>query len=171
MHKIYSGIIKIFNRKIKLKNTSELANSIGFMPQQISLVPELTIKETFEYFANLHSMKQKEFKRQMLMISDLLQLLSLNEFIGNLSGGEQRRVSLAVTIIHNPKLLILDEPTVGLDFELRDKIWNYFREQTKSNDLTVLISTHCMNEIAKCHRCGFMKNGKLIIEEEPKNIL
>ncbi|KAG5670619.1 hypothetical protein PVAND_000868 [Polypedilum vanderplanki] len=170
MYKVDSGIIKMFDQKIELKKTSELLNFIGFIPQEISLVPQLTIKETFEYFANLHSMNQKKFNMRILMISDLLELPALNEFIGNLSGGQQRRISLAVSFIHDPKVLILDEPTVGLDFELRNKIWNFFYKQTSKNGLSVLITTHCMNEVAKSHRCGFMMNGKIIIEDKPSLI-
>ncbi|KAG5671144.1 hypothetical protein PVAND_001357 [Polypedilum vanderplanki] len=171
MYEIDSGEIEIFNQQIEFKQISKLSNIIGFMPQQTSLVDNLTIMETLQYFANLQLMDQKNFIERFKIISDLLELPAKNSFIKKLSGGEQRRVSLAVTIIHNPQLLILDEPTVGLDFKLRNKIWNYFEKQTTENKLTILVTTHCMNEVKKSHRCGFMRDGILIEDDKPLKIM
>ncbi|KAG5673205.1 hypothetical protein PVAND_003272 [Polypedilum vanderplanki] len=171
MYKIDSGKIEIFNQNVEFKKTSKLANSIGFMSQQISFVSQLTIQETLEYFGNLHFITRKALKERILSISELLELPSLKTFVGNLSNSEKRRVSFAATIIHIPKLLILDEPTVGLDLEFGNKIWNFFNEQTSKNNLTILITTHCMNEVAKADCCGFMMNGKLIVEEKPNILL
>jgi ABC-type multidrug transport system ATPase subunit len=146
-------------------------SSIGFMPQENSLVAELTIGETLRYFARLHEMDRETFEDRHEMIRKLLELPDDDSQICDLSGGEQRRVSLAATIIHDPKLLILDEPTVGLDFVLREKIWRYLVEKTETDGVTAIITTHYIGEAAKANRCGFMRNGVLIAEDDPRVIL
>jgi ABC-type multidrug transport system ATPase subunit len=168
MYKIDGGEIKIFNKKVEASNFQHV---IGYMPQKTSLVPELTILEMLHYFANMQLMKRAAFEDRFAMISELLELPAGNSMIRNLSGGEQRRLSLAVAIIHDPLLLILDKPTVGLDFELCDKIWKFLHRQSSEKGLTVLITTHYLSAAAKAHRCGFMRNGVLIAEDEPLRIL
>lgn len=173
MKPIQSGEIRLFNHKISETLPTSLSNIVGYMPQQISLVAELTIRETLQYFANLYLMSQKTFDERFKMIVDLLDLpqKSKNLQVKNLSGGQQRRVSLAVAIIHNPKLVILDEPTVGLDFLLREKIWDFLIEMTRDHKLTVIITTHYISEAVRSHRCGFMRKGVLIAENSPQHIL
>lgn len=161
-----SGEMKIFNKK-----STEILKLIGFMPQQNSLVADLTIMETLQYFARLYEMENDIFYERFNMIRKLLELPQSDILIKNLSGGQQRRISLAATIIHNPKLLILDEPTVGLDFLLREKIWNFLIEKTENEGLTTIITTHYISEAANAHRCGFMRKGILIAEDEPRKIL
>jgi ABC-2 type transport system ATP-binding protein len=82
----------------------------------------------------------------------------------------KHRVSLVCTLIHEPRILFLDEPTVGVDPELRVSFWNYFH-QLKLMDITILITTHYMDEAQRCDRVGFMKNGELIAEGQPNAIL
>ena len=82
----------------------------------------------------------------------------------------KHRVSLACTLIHEPKVLFLDEPTVGVDPELRVSFWEYFKS-LKENGITILITTHYMDEARHCDRIGFMKSGRLIAEGEPSEIL
>ncbi|KAG5669003.1 hypothetical protein PVAND_016906 [Polypedilum vanderplanki] len=166
VQKPQSGELKVFNRK-----STEVSKLIGFMPQHNSLVAELTIIETLQYFSRLYEMDNDTFYERFNMIRRLLELPQSNLKIQNLSGGQQRRVSLAATIIHNPKLLILDEPTVGLDFLLREKIWNFLIEKTENEGLTTIITTHYISEAANAHRCGFMRKGILISEDEPRKIL
>ena len=86
-----------------------------------------------------------------------------DELVGNLSGGMKHRVSLACALIHEPPLLLLDEPTVGVDPELRVSFWDYFND-IKSQGRTIVITTHYMDEASRCDRIGFMRNGRLIAE-------
>lgn len=104
-------------------------------------------------------------------LSRLFELPPDDQRIENCSGGQQRRISFCVTIIHNPELLILDEPTVGLDPLLREKIWSFLAHETKTRNLTIIMSTHYIEEARQADRCGLMRNGVLAIEDSPKNIL
>ena len=90
--------------------------------------------------------------------------------MGNLSGGMKQRVSLACAMIHRPPLLLLDEPTVGVDPELRVSFWEYFG-RVKSDDRTIVITTHYMDEARRCDRIGFMHNGQLYAEGRPDEVL
>lgn len=170
MEKFQSGEIKIFKQAVEFEKISKFSQLIGFMPQQSCVPLNMTIFEVLQFFSNLHMMNQKSFQQRFEMILDLLGLPSPDTVIGKLSDGGKRRVSLAIAIIHDPKLLLLDEPTVGVDIFLRDKIWTFLQEQTKSNNLTVLVTTHCLNEAEKADRCGFLYNGVLVVEDSPIKI-
>lgn len=116
--------------------------NIGFMPQEYALVNEFTIREVTYFFGRLYGMTEKEIKERFKVLSTLLELPEQLKLVGDCSGGEKRRISFAVSMLHQPELLILDEPTVGLDSLLREKIWNYLKEQTLENQVTVIITTH-----------------------------
>ncbi|KAL7036913.1 hypothetical protein ACKWTF_008992 [Chironomus riparius] len=142
------------------------------MPQETSLPTTMSIKETLYFFANISQMDMTKFKERYEMLMKLLELESTDALIEDLSGGEKRRVSFAVALIHNPQLIILDEPTVGLDVVIVQKIWNFLRDSIKLNEnFTVLMSTHYPHEAEKADICGFMRNGKLLIADSPENIL
>jgi ABC-type multidrug transport system ATPase subunit len=91
--------------------------------------------------------------------------------VKNLSGGQQRRMSLAAAMIHDPELLILDEPTVGVDPVLRQVIWDYLVEITKFGRSTVIITTHYIDETRQAHTIGLMRGGKFLAEESPSDLL
>jgi ABC-type proline/glycine betaine transport system ATPase subunit len=91
--------------------------------------------------------------------------------IKNCSGGQQRRISLAVTLIHDPELLILDEPTVGLDSLLRERIWNHFTKLTNVKNVTILMSTHYIEEAKQSHQVGLLRKGRLLAEDSPRKIM
>lgn len=171
MQKIDKGEIKISNQKVEYQNISKLTKVIGFMPQQISLASQLSINETFNYFACLQLIDEKTFKERSEMLFELLWLPSKDSLIGKLSNGQQRRVSFAVAVLHDPKLLILDEPTVGIDFELRERIWNFLHQQSSEKILTILFTTQYLSETARAHYCGFLRNGNLIVENSHDKIL
>jgi ABC-2 type transport system ATP-binding protein len=160
-----SGTIKVLNDSIK-----NVIQKVGFMPQEIALVAELSIFETLNYFRNIYGMNSDEFYDRYQMIKKLLELPSDDRRIENLSGGQRRRVSLFVAIIHNPQLLILDEPTVGVDSILRDRIWKFLIDTTK-NGVSVIITTHYISEAAQANCCGFMRNGKIMIEDNPQKVM
>ncbi|KAL7037052.1 hypothetical protein ACKWTF_009053 [Chironomus riparius] len=170
MNQLDDGTIKILGHEVSVDKPSKFPQLIGYMPQQTSLVPELTVNETLSYFGNIYQMNQVLLKQQAKFICDLLELNDVNKQVNQLSGGEKRRVSFAAALIHNPKIVILDEPTVGLDSILREKIWTFLIDSTKSSNMSVIITTHYIAEAEKSNCCGLMKNGKLIIEDSPQNI-
>jgi len=170
MKQLDGGTIKVLGEEISYENSSKFPHLIGYMPQETALISELTIKETLSFFGNIFQMDQTLLKQRLIMICDLLELRRLNNRIQNLSGGEKRRVSFAAALIHDPQILILDEPTVGLDSLLREKIWNFLIESTRSSNKTVIITTHYIAEAEKSDCCGLMKHGVLLMEDKPQNI-
>jgi ABC-2 type transport system ATP-binding protein len=149
----------------------DIAAYIGYMPQETALYEGLSVKQNMEFYGEIFGLKKVRIKER---IDDLLKFIDLErwkeELVGNLSGGMKHRVSLACTLIHEPKVLFLDEPTVGVDPELRVSFWDYFN-RLKENGITILITTHYMDEAKHCDRIGFMKSGRLIAEGEPDEIL
>ncbi len=144
---------------------------VGYMPQETALYVGLTVHQNLEFFGKLFGLdKAKILKRE----AELLKFIDLekwrDELVANLSGGMKHRVSLACTLIHEPEILFLDEPTVGEDPELRVSFWQYFKD-LKDRGTTMLITTHYMDEASHCDRVGFMRTGKLIAEGEPKAVL
>lgn len=105
---------------------------VGYMPQTISLIPEFNIEESLQYFGRIYHMDSATIKEQINNLVELLNLPDLTRLIRKLSGGQKRLVSLAVTLLHKPPLVILDEPTVGVDSVLRYRIWNHLENICKN---------------------------------------
>lgn len=124
---------------------------VGYMPQEIALYAEFTIKETMMYFGWIFGMKTEDILDRLQFLLNFLDLPSQNRLVKNLSGGQQRRVSFAVALMHDPELLILDEPTVGVDPLLRQSIWNHLVQITKTGQKTVIITTHYIEEARQAH--------------------
>ena len=146
-------------------------SQIGYMTQHKALYPDLTLQENMEFYAGLYGIVgQKREER----ITELLEMVALSEhrrrLAGALSGGMYQRLSLACTLIHQPKLLLLDEPTVGVDPRLRQTFWQYFERLTQEGK-TVLITTHLMDEAEKCQMVGYMRAGRMAAEGTPEEIL
>lgn len=144
---------------------------IGFMPQEIALIKEFTIREIVYFFGTIWGMTSDKIGERLQVISQLLDLPNADKLIRDCSGGQQRRVSFALTLVHEPELLILDEPTVGLDPVLRVKIWDYLVDITRRKNVTVLLSTHYIEEARQSTHVGFMRNGSLLTEDTPQNLL
>jgi ABC-type multidrug transport system ATPase subunit len=161
------GEMKIFNQNSKCVHKSR----IGFMPQGTSLNERLKIKETIWFFGTIFGLDEIQIKSKFEFLSLLLDLPDGDKLIKNCSGGEQRRISLAVTLVHGPELLILDEPTVGLDPVLRGSIWSYLFDIARNENKTILLSTHYIEEAMNSHRVGLMRNGFLIDADSPKNLM
>ncbi|KAL1396672.1 hypothetical protein pipiens_010361 [Culex pipiens pipiens] len=144
---------------------------IGYMPQEIALYGEFSIRETLIYFGWICGMSIAQVDERVEFLVKLLQLPNASRFIKNLSGGQQRRVSLASALLHQPELLILDEPTVGVDPVLRQSIWDHLVEIVKDNKTTVIVTTHYIDETRQAHMIGLMRGGKFLAEESPADLL
>ncbi|KPJ19597.1 ABC transporter G family member 20 [Papilio machaon] len=143
---------------------------VGYMPQDIALVAEFSVRDAVFYFGRIYGMSMKKLVERFDFLTNLLDLPSGGRLIKSLSGGQQRRVSLAAALVHEPELLILDEPTVGLDPVLRERIWDFLAELARGGT-TVIITTHYIDETKQAHKIGLLRDGQLLAEDSPSEIL
>ncbi len=127
-----SGSIRVFGRGQRDKNYDIPASVVGYMPQEIALFDEFTIEEILIFYGSIHKVAKNEIYQRIEHLIQTLKLPKKESKISELSGGQQRLVSLAVTLIHRPPILILDEPTVGVDPLLRSEIWIYLDKICKN---------------------------------------
>lgn len=144
---------------------------IGYMPQETALSEKLKIREMLWFFGKLFELNKVQISKRFEYLSTLLNLPDGGKLIEACRGGEKRRISFAASTFHDPELLILDEPTVGLDPLLRDNIWQYLIEITKTQNKTVLLSTHYIDEAKNSTKIGLMRNGQLIAEDSPHTLI
>jgi ABC-2 type transport system ATP-binding protein len=144
---------------------------IGYMPQETAIYLDLTVHENLALFGEIYGMDKAEIEREEQRLLRFVDLENWRDStIANLSGGMKHRVSLACSIIHGPELLFLDEPTVGVDPELRASFWEYFGALSEKG-VTVVITTHYMDEAHRCSKIGLMRLGSLIAEGTPDEII
>jgi len=148
----------------------EVKQRIGYMPQSYGLYDDLTVEENLNFFGSIYRVPSDERRKRA---DEILQLVRLQEFrkqfSGQLSGGMKRRLSLAVSLIHNPELLILDEPTAGIDPPLRRVFWEYFRHLNQLG-VTFFINTHYMDEAELCDRLALINYGRLVAVGTPTEL-
>jgi len=153
-----------------ISNVSRVYPRIGYMTQHKALYPDLTLRENMEFYAGLYGIEGEQMAER---ISELLDMVDLAEhadrITGALSGGMYQRLSLACTLIHEPDLLLLDEPTVGVDPVLREAFWRFFDGLTEKGK-TILITTHLMDEAEKCKIVGYMRAGRMLAEGSPEDL-
>jgi ABC-2 type transport system ATP-binding protein len=153
-----TGAIRLLGEAVPNKPT---LSKVGYMTQASALYEELTVSENVAFFAEMCGSFEPAW------IDEAIALVDLREREGNLvrtlSGGMRQRTSLACSIAHRPRLLLLDEPTVGVDPQLRATFWSYFRGLADSG-VTLIVSSHVMDEAERCDRLGFMRQGKLLAE-------
>lgn len=141
---------------------------IGYMPQERAIYDDLTVRENVGFFASLYGVDASEPVEQALSFVDLCDRAEAR--IGELSGGMVRRASLACALVHDPEILFLDEPTVGLDPELRASMWDGFRERRDDGAL-VVVSTHYLGEVSRCDRVLFLREGSVLALDSPQGFL
>lgn len=143
---------------------------IGYLPQQFMLYPNLTVWENLNFMASLYGMGYFRRRRRLNSLLELVELGTVRNRLGNqLSGGMQRRLSLACALVHNPALIFADEPTAGIDPVLRGKFWEYFRD-LRNEGRTLFVTTQYVGEAAYCDLVGVMSNGRLIHVDTPQGL-
>ncbi|KAL3270272.1 hypothetical protein HHI36_009325 [Cryptolaemus montrouzieri] len=144
---------------------------VGYMPQEVALCDEFTVKDAVFFFGKVAGMSASTIQSRFEELKQLLDLPPENRFVKNCSGGQQRRISFASALIHKPELLILDEPTAGVDPLLRESIWGFLIELTQTDKTTVIITTHYIEETRKADMIGLMRGGQLLAEAPPNTLL
>ena len=153
-----------------VKNPSLVKKRVGYMPQFFSLYADLTVYENLDFLGRIYGLPREARKKR---IKELLKIAELSRFkdtiAGNLSGGLKRRLGLAATLIHDPNLIILDEPTAGVDPPLRRAFWKLFLDLKKEGK-TILVTTHYMDEAENADRIGLISAGQLRAVGTPREI-
>ncbi|MEH0576666.1 ABC transporter ATP-binding protein [Streptomyces sp. B21-108] len=148
-----------------------LRTRIGYVTQAPSVYDDLTIRQNLDYFAAIldpgRGAADRRHKNVTRAIADVDLTTHAHALAGNLSGGQRSRVSLAVALLGTPELLVLDEPTVGLDPVLRRDLWNLFHDIAATRGATLLISSHVMDEAERCHRLLLMREGEILADAAP----
>ncbi len=155
-----------------IEQPSEVRKSIGIVPQESVLESELTARENLRFHAELYKMPKKEIEER---INECLKLVGLekraNDKVANFSGGMRRRLEIVRAFLHRPKILIMDEPTIGLDPQTRRRIWEYITNLNKEEGITIFLTTHYLEEADfLCHRVGIIDFGKLLACDTPSNL-
>ena len=163
------GEIKVGGYDI-LKNPKQAKKQIGYMPEGVPLYNDLTVKEFINYIADLKQVTKKEKKDKVKKVIEQTDLQDVqNKLIKNLSRGYKQRVSLSGALVGDPEILILDEPTVGLDPKQITEIRNLIKKLGKAH--TIILSSHILSEISQiCNKVIIINSGKIIAEDTPKNL-
>jgi ABC-2 type transport system ATP-binding protein len=159
-----SGIIHLLD--VQMPKLS-MMSQIGYMSQSDALYMELSAQVNLEFFAALFGLNGVVRKQRIQEVMELVNLLPfLKKPVSSYSGGMKRRLSLAIALLHKPKVLILDEPTVGIDPVLRKSLWDELTRLSQQGT-TIIVTTHVMDEADKCHRLGMIRDGRLIAVGSP----
>ncbi len=173
--KLIAGIDEATSGQVELLGTRmpqlRMMQRIGYMAQSDALYTDLTALENLAFFGALFGLQGKRLKQRIEETMTLVGLTdALKRPVGAYSGGMKRRLSLAIALLHEPEVLLLDEPTVGIDPVLRKSIWEQFVKLSRSG-MTILVTTHVMDEAEKCDRLGMIRDGSLIAAGTPTDLL
>ena len=152
-----------------ISQSAEIKREVGYMTQRFSLWEDLTIRENLEFIARMYGMPDR--KRAVTQALEGLNLQNRqDQLAGTLSGGWKQRLALAACILHRPQLLLLDEPTAGVDPQARRDFWEEIHALA-ANGISVLVSTHYMDEAERCHRLAYIAYGRLLATGTPDEVL
>lgn len=148
-----------------------MLHNIGFMPQNDGLYDDLSAEANLAFFGSIYQLGKAKLQQR---ITDVLTLVDLTadrkKLVRHFSGGMKKRLSLAIAILHQPDVLFLDEPTVGIDPILRRQIWDQF-QAIRANGTTIIVTTHVMDEVLECDRAALIYNGRLIAYDTVPRLL
>ena len=157
-----SGTVTVLGRRLP---NLDVRRAVGYMTQQAALYPGLSVEENVRFFAAIYGVDSG--------VKDALEFVDLyarrGSVVSTLSGGMRQRCSLACAVVHRPQLLLLDEPTVGVDPQLRVELWEQFRRMA-ADGTTIIVSSHVMDEAERCQRLGLIQYGRLLAEGSPSEV-
>lgn len=154
-----------------LDNPGNVRKSIGLVFQESTLDENLTAYENLKYHANFYGIKKQKAKKRINEVLEMVQLTERKKsIVENFSGGMKRRLEIARGLLHYPKVLFLDEPTIGLDPQTRNKIWDFIQNLKKEEDITIFLTTHYMDEAEYCERIAIMDHGEIIAKDTPEQL-
>lgn len=172
--KIISGILKADSGNVYISEKSmpslDIMKTIGYMAQSAALYPTLTGYENLKFFGSLYGLKKRQLQARIEHVAQLVNLSDdLKRRAGEYSGGMQQRLSLATALLSDPSILLLDEPTVGIDPLLRQDIWEELY-RLSDQGITILVTTHVMDEAEKCDSLAMMRDGRIIASGTPQQL-
>jgi ABC-type multidrug transport system ATPase subunit len=163
------GEIYIDGKDVR-KEISYIRSILGYMPQRFSLYPDLTVKQNLNFFGDLFGVPKREKNERLRRLYQFSKLEPFkNRLAAALSGGMKQKLALSCTLIHTPKILILDEPTTGVDPVSRLEFWEILR-QLRREGVTIMVSTPYMDEASLCDRVAFMYLGRILALDQPRNL-
>ncbi len=164
-----SGTVRVLGFDIS-KNSRSIKGILGLIPQEITLYDHLTAREMLKLMTDLYSIPKTQIKPQIEKMLRFAGLETREGYIKTFSGGMKRRLNLVASLIHDPTVIILDEPTAGVDTQIRRKIWEMILDLKKA-EKTIILTTHLMDEADRlCDRVGIMDHGKIIALDTPLNL-
>ncbi len=165
-----SGKASVMGKDV-VKDTEEVRQNLGYMSQKFSLYEDLTVEENLDFYAGVYGLDKAvrdERKKELIMMANLTG--KEKSLAGTLSGGWKQRLALGCALIHKPRLLVLDEPTAGVDPVSRRVFWEIIHALAKQG-ITILVTTHYMDEAESCDIVGFIFNGKIINIAPPQQLI
>jgi ABC-2 type transport system ATP-binding protein len=160
-----SGSINIFGMPA---GSPELRSQVSYMTQELSVYSDLTVKENLKYFAVMAGLPRRQIKKAIENVLKVVDMTHRSKnLVSNLSSGQKQRVSLAIALIGSPRLMVLDEPTIGLDPVLRDKLWRLFKFLAERGT-TLIVTSHSMDEAKRCDDLVLIRDGEVIAHDSPE---
>jgi ABC-2 type transport system ATP-binding protein len=168
VQRLTAGAVTVLGRPA---GDPHLRGQVAYMTQAPSVYADLTVGANVRYFARLQGLRGSDLDEDVRRATEAVDLTEhLGAKVANLSGGERSRVSLAAALVGRPELLVLDEPTVGLDPVLRRDLWELFR-RLAADGVTLFVSSHVMDEATRCDRLMLLREGRLLADETPSSLL
>ncbi|MFH0867485.1 MAG: ABC transporter ATP-binding protein [Bacteroidota bacterium] len=175
---IICGILKFNKGKVRVNGIDvalypkQIRSIIGLVPQEIALYPNLTVKENIAFFGRMHGISGKTLKNKVDYFLDIVKLEQhQSKYVSRCSGGIKRRVNLVAGLIHNPRIIFLDEPTLGVDAQSRNLIFEFI-EQLNKKGATIIYTTHYIKEAENlCHRVMIIDNGNIVTTGSPEELI
>jgi ABC-2 type transport system ATP-binding protein len=165
-----AGEVRVLGHSLP-REAEALKRRIGYMTQKFSLYDDLTVRENLEFLAAVHGLKHAAVRSRITALFDQYHLGDLaGRLAGTLSGGQKQRLALAGTILHQPELLLLDEPTSAVDPQSRREFWDALFDLAQAG-ATLLVSTHYMDEAERCHRLAILDHGRLVADGPPQTLM